>query len=165
MLHTLFGTFRWMPILGVLIGLVGTYFFWEVKQRIGLVDAEGVEAVATLIQIREQTGSQSQRTSYWADIKWRDASGMDRRQEKIPVSGAFARRVSKDRRLIQHRTRIKYLPHDGEMRPLLLEDGMHNSWQTPAMMWLSLAFAIFCLYGWVHMLRYERRAERKRLPA
>jgi uncharacterized membrane protein len=27
MWQTLFGTFRWMPVLGVVLGLVGGYFF------------------------------------------------------------------------------------------------------------------------------------------
>ena len=29
------------------------------------------------------------------------------------------------------------------------------------MMWASLAFAAFSVFLWVHMLRFERRADRK----
>jgi hypothetical protein len=72
-----------MPVLGVLIGLAGGYFFWQEKQRIALVDGQGVEAVAALIQIRQQTSSQNKSTSYWADIRWRDRTGAERRAEKI----------------------------------------------------------------------------------
>jgi hypothetical protein len=165
MWHTLFGTFRWMPVLGVLIGLAGGYFFWQEKQRIALVDGQGVEAVAALIQIRQQTSSQNKSTSYWADVRWRDRTGAERRAEKIPVTGTFARRVLRDDRLVQHETRIKYLTDAPEVRPLLLEDGAHNNWKTPAMMWGSLAFAAFCAFGWVHMLRYGRRAMARKAAA
>jgi hypothetical protein len=158
MWQTLFGTFRWMPILGVIIGLVGGYFFWEEKQRIALVDAQGIETTATLIQIRQQTSGQTKNTSYWADIRWRDQTGAERRMEKIPVTGTFARRVLRDGRLVQHETRIKYLSEQPEVRPLLLEDGAHNNWKTPAMMWGTFAFAAFCAFGWWHMLRFEQRA-------
>ena len=158
MWQTLFGTFRWMPILGVIIGLVGGYFFWEEKQRIALVDAQGIETTATLIQIRQQTSSQTNSTSYWADIRWRDQTGAERRMEKIPVTGTFARRVLRDGRLVQRETRIKYLPEQPEVRPVLLEDGAHNNWKTPAMMWGAFAFAAFCAFGWWRMLRFERRA-------
>jgi hypothetical protein len=155
--NVLFGTFRWMPILGVLIGLAGGYFFREESERIALVDREGAEAVAALIQIRQQTSSRNNSTSYWADIRWRDRSGAERRAEKIPVTGSFARRVMRDGRLLQRETRIKYLQGRPEVRPLLLEDGAHYNWKTPAMMWGSLAFSAFCVFGWWHMLRFERR--------
>jgi hypothetical protein len=161
MLHTLFGTFRWAPIVGVLLGLAGGYVFWDEMERIGRVDRGGVETTAALIQLRQQASGQDKRTSYWADIRWRDQAGAERTEDRIPVSGAFARRVTKDGRLVQRETRIKYLPGSPGVRPLLLEDGARNSWQTPAMLWGSLAFAVFCAFGWVHMLRFERHADRK----
>jgi hypothetical protein len=165
MWHTLFGTFRWMPILGVLIGMAGGYFFWQEQQRIAIVDGQGVETVAALIQIRQQTSSQNNSTSYWADIRWRDRTGAERRAVKITVTGTFARRVMQDGRLVLRETRIKYLQGRPEVRPLLLEDGAHNNWKTPAMMWGSLAFAAFCAFGWVRMLRFERGRWRRRFRA
>jgi|RhiMetdeSRZDD1v2_1073273.scaffolds.fasta_scaffold291296_2 uncharacterized protein DUF3592 len=161
-LHTLFGTFRWIWVLGLLLGLAGGYFFWEENERIAAVDRQGAEAVAQVIQVREQSsGGQNKRTSYWADVRWRDQTGALRLHERIPVSGTFARRVTKDGRLVQSQTRIKYLPGRPDVRPLLVEDGAHNGWQTPIMMWVSLAFAAFSVFLWAHMLRFERRADRK----
>ena len=87
--------------------------------------------------------------------------GAERLHERIPVSGTFARRVSKDGRLVQRETRIKYLPGQPEVRPLLLEDGAHNGVGTPIMLWLSLALAGLSVLLWVHMLRFERRAGAK----
>jgi hypothetical protein len=166
MLHTLFGTFRWFWVLGLLLGLAGGYFFWEENERIARVDRQGAEAVAQLIQVREQSsGGQGKRASYWADIRWRDQTGAERLHERIPVSGTFVRRVTKDGRLVRSQTRIKYLPGNPDVRPLLLEDGAHNSWQTPIMMWACLAFAALSVLLWVHMLRFERRADRKAAAA
>jgi hypothetical protein len=160
-MHVLFGNFRWMPILGVMLGLVGAFAFWEEQQQIRIAEARGAEATATIIQIRRQSDSQNKNTSYWADIRWRDAAGKERIKDRIPVSGTFARRVMKDGRVVQHETRIKYLADDPEARPLLLEDRAHNDWITPGMMWLCLGFAAFAAYGWVHMLLWERRAARR----
>jgi hypothetical protein len=71
----------------------------------------------------------------------------------------------RDGRLLQRETRIKYLQGRPEVRPLLLEDGAHNNWKTPAMMWGALVFAALCVFGWVHMPRFERRAmARKAAP-
>jgi hypothetical protein len=161
MLHTLFGTFRWLWVLCCLLGLAGGYFFWEENERIARVERQGAEAVAQLIQIRQQTAGQDKRTSYWADILWRDQGGAERLHERIPVSGTFVRRVTKGGRVVQGQTRIRYLPGNPDARPLLMEDSAHNGWQTPFMMWGSFAFAALSVFLWVHMLQFERRAERK----
>jgi hypothetical protein len=131
----LFGTFRWAPVIGI-------------PRSTGRASRP-----AQLNQLRQPTSGQTTSTSYWAAIRCRDRAGAERLADRIPVSGTFARRVSKDGRLIERETRIKYLPGAPEVRPLLLEDGAHNSWQTPIMLWGSLAFAVFCAFGWVHMLR------------
>jgi hypothetical protein len=155
-MQLLFGNFRWIAVLGVIIGALGAYFFWEEQQRIAHIQANGVEAQAALIQILQQTDSKG-RASFWAEVSWRDAKGAIRKQDRIPVSGAFARNVSKDGRLLRRETRIKYLPDQPEVRVLLLEDGMHNSTQTPVMLWVSIGIALFSAFGWGHMLRHERR--------
>lgn len=159
-MYMLLGSFRWMAVAGVILGLAGGYFFWEEKRRIGILDVQGVETTATIIQIRRQK-SQNSRESYWADVKWRDADGIERKRERIPVSGTFARRVLKDGLLIQRVTRIKYLADAPDARPLMLEDGAHNNWLMPGMMWLSFGFAAFCAFGWHHMLRFEQRAAKR----
>jgi hypothetical protein len=155
----LFGTFRWLWVLLLVLGLAGAYFFWEERERVTRVDREGVETVAQLIQIRQQTSGQSRSPSYWADIRWRDQSGAERLEERIPVSGTFVRRVSKDSRLVQAQTRIKYLPGHAGVRPLLLEDGARNGIGTPIMLWFSLGLAGLAVVMWVHGLRFERRAQ------
>jgi hypothetical protein len=161
MLHTLFGTFRWLWVLLLVLGLAGTYFFWEERERVTRVDREGLETVAQLIQIRQQTSGQNKSPSYWADIRWRDQTGAVRLGERIPVSGTFVRRVSKDGRLVQAQTRIKYLPSHAEVRPLLLEDGARNNAGAPFMLWFSLGLAGLSAAMWVHGLSFERRAGRK----
>ncbi len=163
--YVIFGNFRWMALLGILIGLTGGYVFWEENVRAQRVGAEGIETTAHIINLRQQIDSKHRKT-YWADIKWRDQTGAERQQTRIMISGTYARRVSKDGRRVVREARIKYMPDEPNIIPLILDDVARNSYQLPAMMWLSLAFAILCAYGWYHMLSFERRADaRKANPA
>ena len=42
---------------------------------VSLVDRQGIETVATIIQIRQQTNPSNNSKNYWTDLKWADNSG------------------------------------------------------------------------------------------
>jgi hypothetical protein len=112
---------RWLCLGATGLGIVLVYLGWTDAARIRDLQANGVEATAT-IESATRTKRRRSGESYALKLVWRDAKGVVQTADSVSVSLAFAHRIIRNDKIVVDALRIKYLPEATDVEPLVLDD-------------------------------------------
>ncbi len=131
---------RWLFLIATGIGVVLVYMGWTDGARVRDLQANGVEATATINGATRTKGRRSGE-SYSLKLSWRDAKGALLTSDRVSVSSAFARKIIRDDRVILDRVRIKYLADGIDSPPLVLDDAARQAETDDFMLTMGLGLA------------------------
>jgi hypothetical protein len=115
------GKIKWLLLIAAVGGPVVAYMSWQDGERVKKVVAEGIEAQAS-VEGATRTKRRRSGTSYTVDLAWKDASGQDRKAEKVSISHQFANRIISNDRLTVDTLPIKYLATEQGKDSVIIRD-------------------------------------------
>lgn len=122
MIDWIFGKLKWLLIVAAIGGPVSAYMGWTDVDRVNQVVAKGVETEALITGATRKKGRKSG-TSYYVDLTWKDSKGEVQRTSDIHMSGAMARKLIRDDKIVVDSVRIKHLAElPGKEGVVLLDD-------------------------------------------
>lgn len=122
MIDWILGKLKWLLIVAAIGGPVSAYIGWTDVDRVNQVVAKGVETEALITGARSKKGRKSG-TSYYVDLAWKDSKGEMQRASDIHMSGAMARRLITDNKIVVDSVKIKHLAElPGKEGVVLVDD-------------------------------------------
>lgn len=122
MVGWILGKLKWLLIVAAIGGPVSAYVGWTDVDRVNQVVAKGVETEALITGATRKKGRKSG-TSYYVDITWKDSKGEVQRASDIHMSGAMARKLIRDDKIVVDSVRIKHLAElSGKDGVVLVDD-------------------------------------------
>jgi hypothetical protein len=148
-------------LMAAVLGPLLTFFMWQNISEVRLIQAEGVEATATIVAARMKQGKKTG-TTYYFDLSWRDDQGKVQKVTDVELSDVHAEKIASRQGLKTEYLRIKYLPSDPAQLIMLDDTSKDEVLLGRSFKWIiiiSILGLVGALPAYMLMQRSDRREE------
>ncbi|UYN97673.1 MAG: hypothetical protein KIT25_12360 [Enhydrobacter sp.] len=117
-------------VLGIVLLFGGSFMAfhaWSDARGYEAMRGRGLEATATILDAVARKQGDSGSMSYAVRLSWKGPEGAVHHYGPTAISEEFWKKVTRDGRLVQRETTIRYLPDETLARPMIVEDAPEQS--------------------------------------